>query len=205
MESRIDLPLEGNKSLLAELNDFRYCCEDLKAKLAEVHSDAEKRTADLEMRVKATEAHSVNVAASSEKRFRDFEDELIQDLAELRALYEHNAQTIGGLCSPLPEGEPSATDYLRWLSLEISGLPNMFGGVNENFVTAAVEGALMMARDSVDLDALQSTATESGADVLPIEHDVRRAVCAVSEKSGCAPWARTMCWLLFVLHMKRLR
>jgi hypothetical protein len=30
----------------------------------------------------------------------------------------------------------------------------MFGGVNENFVTAVVEGALVMVGDSVDLDAL---------------------------------------------------
>jgi hypothetical protein len=39
----------------------------------------------------------------------------------------------------------------------------MFGGINENFVTPAVEGALMMVGDSVDLDALQSTTTESSA------------------------------------------
>jgi hypothetical protein len=35
-----NLLLEGNKILLAERNDFRYRCEDLKAELAEVHSDA---------------------------------------------------------------------------------------------------------------------------------------------------------------------
>jgi hypothetical protein len=70
------------------------------------------------------------------------------------ALYVRNTQTIGGLCSPMLEGEPSAKDYLCWLSIKISGLPDMFGGINENFVTAAVEGALVMVGDSVDLDAL---------------------------------------------------
>jgi hypothetical protein len=50
----------------------------------------------------------------------------------------------------------------------------MFGGVNENFVTAAVEVALVMAGDSVCLNALQSVATEIGVDILPAEHDVRR-------------------------------
>jgi hypothetical protein len=102
----------------------------------------------------------------------------------------------------MPEGEPSALDYLRWLSTEISGLSGMFGGVNENFVTAAVEGALVMAGDSVDLDALQSTATESGADVIPTKHHVWRATWVVS-KNGGAPSALTICWLLFVLHTKR--
>jgi hypothetical protein len=97
-------------------------------------------------------------------------------------LYVRNAQTIAGLCSPIPEGEPSAVDYLCWLSTEISGLLDMFGGINENFVTTRVEGALMMVRNSIDLDALQGAAAESGSDVLPVERDVWRAMWAVSKK-----------------------
>jgi hypothetical protein len=93
-------------------------------------------------------------------------------LAELRALYVRNTQTIGGLCSPMPEGEPSAADYLRWLSTEISGLPDMFGGINENFITAVVEGVLVMAGSSVDLDALQEATAASGVDILPVERYV---------------------------------
>jgi hypothetical protein len=81
----------------------------------------------------------------------DFEDELIYDLVELCTLYVRNAQAIGGLCLPMPEGEPSAVDNLRWLSTETSSLPDLFGGVNENFATAAIEGALAMADASVDL------------------------------------------------------
>jgi hypothetical protein len=80
------------------------------------------------------------------------------------------------------EGEPSAVDYLPWLSTELSGLLDMFGGINGNFVTATVEGALMMVGDSVDLDALESVVTKSGADILPAECDVRRATRAVSNK-----------------------
>jgi hypothetical protein len=93
-----------------------------------------------------------------------------------------NAQTIGGMCSPMREGEPSTADYLRWLSTEIFGLSDMFGGVNENFVTVVIEGALVMVRDSIDLDALQSVAAKSGADILPTKHDVQRATRAVSKK-----------------------
>jgi uncharacterized protein YydD (DUF2326 family) len=52
------LLMEGNKSLLAEHNDFYYCCEDLKAELAMVCSDAKKRTTDLEARVKASKLTS---------------------------------------------------------------------------------------------------------------------------------------------------
>jgi hypothetical protein len=175
MDNRVEdynLLMEGNKSLLAERNDINYRCVDLKIELAEVHSDSEKKTADLEVRVKTAEAHSVDVATAGEKQLRDFEGGLVRDLAELQALYVCNAHTIGGLCSPMPESEPSTADYLHCLSTEISGLPDIFGGVNENFVTAAVERALVMDRASVDLDALQSTVIESGADVLPIERDV---------------------------------
>jgi hypothetical protein len=66
----------------------------------------------------------------------------------LRALYVRNTHTTGGLCSPMPEGELSAVNYLRWLSTEISSLLNLFGGVNEHFITAAIEGALVMASES---------------------------------------------------------
>jgi hypothetical protein len=45
----------------------------------------------------------------------------------------------------------------------------MFAGLNENFVSAAVEGALVMAGESVDLDALQDPAAVSGVHILPTE------------------------------------
>jgi hypothetical protein len=169
-----NLLMEGNKSLLAERNDFHYYCEDLKVELAEVRSNTKKRIADLEVRVKSAEAYSVDVAVVGEKCLRDFEGGFIRDLAELRALYVCNTQTIRGLCSPMPEAEPSAMNYLRWLSTEISGLPDMFGGVNENFVTATVKGALIMVGESIDLDALQDAAADSGADILHAEHDVQK-------------------------------
>jgi hypothetical protein len=79
----------------------------------------------------------------------------------------------------MPEGEPSTTNYLRWLSTEISGLLDMFGSVNENFATTAFEGALAMASDSVDLEAMQDAAVSSGADILPVGRDVRRAAHVV--------------------------
>jgi hypothetical protein len=53
--------------LLAEHNDFCYRCEDLKAKLAEARSDAQKKIDDLEARVRAAEAHVIDVATANEK------------------------------------------------------------------------------------------------------------------------------------------
>jgi hypothetical protein len=162
-----DLLLEGNKSLLAQCDDFRYHCDDLRAELVEVRSGSKEQIADLEAKVEFAEAHSTDVAAAGEKHLKDFEDELVRDLAELRTLYVCNAQAIGGLCSPMPEGEPSAADYLRWVSTDISDLLDMFGSVNENLSTTAVKGALTMAANSVDLEAVQDVVVSSGADVLP--------------------------------------
>jgi hypothetical protein len=133
----------------------------------------------MEVKVESSEAHSIDVAATGERRFKDFKDELICDLAELCTLYVRNAQAIRGLCSPMPKGETSTVDYLRWLSTEISGLPDMFGSINENFVTAAVEGALTMVGDSVDLEAMRDAAVSRGAKILPAGRDVRRVVRAV--------------------------
>jgi hypothetical protein len=64
----------------------------------------------------------------------------------------------------MPEGEPSAMDYLRWLSTEVKGLPEMFTSVNRNFISAAVKGTLVMAGDSVDLATVQTSTATNGAD-----------------------------------------
>jgi hypothetical protein len=85
---------------------------------------------------------------------REFEGGLVRKLEELRRLYADNVQIICGLCSPMSAEELSVEDYLRWLSDEISGLPNMFNGVNENFATAAIEGALDVVGDLIDLDVV---------------------------------------------------
>jgi hypothetical protein len=36
----------------------------------------------------------------------------------------------------------------------VTSLPDMFCGMDENFATAAIEGALTLAGDSVDFDAV---------------------------------------------------
>jgi hypothetical protein len=58
----------------------------------------------------------------------------------------------------------------------------MFVGVNENFISTIVEGALVMAEESIDLYAFQDVAAESGPFILSLERDVRRAECTVSKK-----------------------
>jgi hypothetical protein len=75
-----DLLLEGNKSLLDVHNDLQYCCEDLHVELAEVHSNAKKRIADLEAKVKTAEAHNIDIATVGKKCLKGFEDEHVRDL-----------------------------------------------------------------------------------------------------------------------------
>jgi hypothetical protein len=68
---------------------------------------------------------------------------------------------------------------------EISGLLDVFSGVNENFATGTIEGALAMAGDSIDLDVGQGIAAEGSADVLLAGSDVRSVMRAVSKKWWC--------------------
>jgi hypothetical protein len=96
--------------------------------------------------------------------------------------YERNVQSIIGLCSPMPEGENTVADYVRWLAMEVNSLPEVFFGVNENFASAAVEGALAMARDSVDLADLQASAAVSRADELPGGRDIRKTTRTTERK-----------------------
>jgi hypothetical protein len=115
-----------------------------------------------------------------------FEDKLVKDLSKLHTLYVRNTQSIRGLCSLLHEGKLSAVDYLHWLSTKVSGLQDMFAGVNEKYVSAMIEGTLVMAGNSIDSDGLHSATAESEADILPADHDVRRATRAVSKKWWCS-------------------
>jgi hypothetical protein len=117
-------------------------------------------------------------------------------------LYVRNIRSIGGLCSSMPEGDPSVVDYICWLLVEVGDLPKVFAGVNENFVSAAVEGALAMAGDSVDLDTIQDAATVSDADILPTEKDVQRAACTIA-KNWWRSFVMTMCWMPFTLGFMR--
>jgi hypothetical protein len=129
---------------MSKSDKLKYHCEDLLAELAEVCSDAKNRIAYLEANVWSAKAYSIDVSIKGEKRLRDFEDGLVQKLEELHRLYVGNVQTIGGLCSQMPTEEPSAKGYLCWLSEEVSGLPNMFSGVNRNFATTTIESTLKL-------------------------------------------------------------
>jgi hypothetical protein len=72
----------------------------------------------------------------------------------------------------MPEGEPLVTDYIHWLSTEVTGLPEVFAGANEICVSVAVEGTLMMAESSVDLAALQASIADSGRDARRVVHEI---------------------------------
>jgi hypothetical protein len=56
----------------------------------------------------------------------------------------------------------------------------VFAGVNKNFVSSIVKGALAMAGDFVD--SIEDAAAASGADILPAEWDVQRAACVIAKK-----------------------
>jgi hypothetical protein len=116
----------------------------------------------------------------------DFEAELMGDLAELQKLYIHNVQSIGGLCSPMPKVDPSAKGYIRWISAKVAGIPEMFASVNENFISTAVERALVIAGKSVDLSALQDVTAVSGDNILTVERHVQRAARTMSKKWWCS-------------------
>jgi hypothetical protein len=144
-------------------------------------SDGDKHIGDLEVKVKSAEIHIIEIAAKGKKILRDFECWIVQKLEGLGEMYADKVQTIGGLCSPMSMEEPSA-----WLSKEVAGLPNTFCGVNENFATIVIEGALTLASDSVDLHAVSVATSKGGADVLPVGSSVQKDARAVSKKWWCS-------------------
>jgi hypothetical protein len=107
--------------------------------------------------VAATEADVAASSAAFEKRLEEYCSKIAKDLASLREAYERNIKGLGRICVPISGGAPSAEGYLHWLKSEVDFLPQVFAGVNKNFVSVAVEGVLQMIRGetSVDLEALR--------------------------------------------------
>jgi hypothetical protein len=64
---------------------------------------------------------------------------------------------------------------LYWVSKQVADLLKVFACVNENFISAVVEGALTMAGGSIDLDVMVDVPATSGANILPTGQDVRMA------------------------------
>jgi chromosome segregation ATPase len=137
----------GNRKLSLERDELKVCCDSLQAELSSAHSDAEKRISSLEAKVVSAEARSAEIAIESKKSLKDFQDILVQQLEQVHDMYAEKIQSISGLCLTVSAEKPSVEDYLNWLSKEVSGLPDVFSGVNENSAAAAIEGALTLASD----------------------------------------------------------
>jgi hypothetical protein len=177
-----EMAIVGNRKLSSEHDQLKIRCESLEDELAQAHSDPKNHVSDLESRVRFAKARGVEIAAEGEKKLVDFRSMLVERLERLHEMYADKVQSIGGLCSVMSAEEPSVEDYLNWLSEEMAGLPDMFSGMNENFATAAIEGALTLAGNSVDLDVVRVAASESGTDVLPNAFGVCKVARAVSKK-----------------------
>jgi hypothetical protein len=72
----------------------------------------------------------------------------------------------------------------------------MFVSVNENFISAVVEDALMMASQSIDISALQDAAAGVGL-TFYTWNGTCGGLLAWFRRNGGVPSAMTMSWLLF--------
>jgi hypothetical protein len=169
-----DLLKDDNNILLAEHNVLWDHVTSLVSELAKAKASTAVGIAALKVNVVSIKAHILDDAAAVKKHLVDFEMNLTKDLANLSEAYERNIQSINNLCSPILNDGPSVGDYMRWLAVEIASLPEVFSGINENFISVAVEGVLVMASDPVDLAALQASIADSGADIIPGGRDVQK-------------------------------
>jgi hypothetical protein len=103
-------------SLLSEHNDTHWRCEDLENDLKKAGAESATCIAALESNVKSVETHCEDLSAASDKQLSDLEAELTRDLIGFQKLYIHNVHGMGGLCLPMPEGDPSAANYIGFLS-----------------------------------------------------------------------------------------
>jgi predicted nuclease with TOPRIM domain len=123
-----------------ELDEETEHCERLRrcnARLLNERNEVRNSVTALEAKLAETEASAAKSSAASKKRFGDFCSNIIGDLAPLCEAYERNINSLGGICSPIHSGAPSVEHYIRYLKSEVD---LVFAGVNENFVSVAVEG-----------------------------------------------------------------
>jgi uncharacterized membrane protein len=103
-------------------------------------------------------------------------------------MYAERVQSIGGLCLTMPAEEASIEDYVNWLSEEVYVLLDVFSGVNENFAIVAIEGALALAGDSIDLEAVHTTASKDGAYILPTASGAQKSCTSHFNKMVAVVW-----------------
>jgi hypothetical protein len=171
-----ELVVAGSRKLCSEHDQLKIHCDNMQAELVQAHSNAEKHISDLEAKVASTEAHNIKIAAEGKKSLRDFSSSecTICMLREFKA-----SEVCVWQCQ---WGEPSVEDYLNWLFEEVSSLPDVFSGINENLATAAIEGALTLADDSIDLEAVRTGASKAGTNILPDASGVQKVAWVISKK-----------------------
>jgi hypothetical protein len=108
-----DLVVVGNKKLASERDQQNLHCESLQAEVVQICSNADKRIANLEAKVKSAKAHSIEIVTKDDNNLRDFKSGLVRKLEGLRKMYADKVWTIGGLCSPMSMVEPSVEVYLN--------------------------------------------------------------------------------------------
>jgi hypothetical protein len=111
-------------------------------KRAEMEAGAAKDIAALEAKHADMDAHAAENSIIAKRHFEDFGMKLARDLAPMRKAYECNIRSLNRICSPVPDAAPSAKDYVRWLKSELDFLPQVCTGLNENFISVAIDGML---------------------------------------------------------------
>jgi uncharacterized membrane protein len=160
----------------------------LQAELVQARTDAEKHISDLEVKVVSAKGRSIEIATDGEKSLRDFHGALVRQLERVHDMYAERVQSIGGLCLTMPAEEASIEDYVNWLSEEVYVLLDVFSGVNENFAIVAIEGALALAGDSIDLEAVHTTASKDGAYILPTASGAQKSCTSHFNKMVAVVW-----------------
>jgi hypothetical protein len=133
---------------------------------------------------------------------RDFKSAIAQKLEGLHEIYADKVQSIGGLCSMMSMEKPSPEDYLAWLFEEVSGLSDVFSGVNENFATPAIEGALALAAILLILKLCELLLSKLTRTFYPLLQAFERLL-GPFQRNGGDRLVTTIFCLLFTLGRRR--
>jgi hypothetical protein len=132
-------------------NDMIKTLESRNASLNADNVNLRKSVEDLESKAKAWDEEKVNIEkslgekiAAIEDRYKAYRVKVKKNLMALHGSYEIALNGICAQCLPNDAKSSSWDEFIKWFESEVTSLPEVFVGTNDNFAAIALEGVLNM-------------------------------------------------------------
>jgi hypothetical protein len=129
--------MSRNLKLYKDAQDAKSHVQVLEEEKVKIEKSAAEQKEEIER-------YTAEMVAAIEEGYNAYHAEVKKDMVALRVAYELALNGIGATCLPIDDASSSSDDFFQWFESEVASLPDVFAGINENFVAIALEGVLNM-------------------------------------------------------------